>query len=142
PSRGPPRATPVSTLAASPLYVSGLPGPLMATTHNLTTLQSGPAAAGRTRQVESLPVEPAAVDIAVVDSAQGASEPGAARAELEARTPDGAGARVPPAVDEAPGAPAVEVRGVSAVYLPGQRPRAAGADRSVRARGRSRRGGP
>src|SRR5699024_7662121 len=79
------------------------------------TLQSGLAAAGRIRQVESLPVESAAVDIAVVDSARGASEPGAARAGLEARTPAGAGARVPPAVDEAPGAPAVEVRGGSAV---------------------------
>src|SRR5699024_11798509 len=77
----------------------------------------------------------AAVDIAVVDSARGASEPGAARAELEARTPHGAVARVPPAVDEAPGAPAVEVRGVSAVYLPGQRPAVEGVDLVVPRRG-------
>ena len=125
----------VSTLVAFLLYVWGLTGPLMEITQNLTTLQSGLAAAGRIRQVESLPVESAAVDIAVVDSARGASEPGAARAGLEARTPDGAGARVPPAVDEAPGAPAVEVRGVSAVYLPGQRPAVDGVDLVVPRRG-------
>src|SRR5699024_5514655 len=83
----------------------------------------------------ALPVESAGVDIAEVDSARGAGEPGAARAVREARTRDGAGARDPPADDEARGAPAVEVRGDSEVYLPGHRRAVGGGDGVVLRRG-------
>src|SRR5690625_304230 len=125
----------VSTLVAFLLYVWGLTGPLMEVTQNLTTLQSGLAAAGRIRQIESLPVESEAADIAVVDSARGASELAVARAGLEADTSDGGGASIRAAPDAAADIPAVEIRGVRAAYLPGQRPAVDGVDLSVPSRG-------
>jgi ABC-type multidrug transport system fused ATPase/permease subunit len=48
----------VSTLIAFLLYAFGLMGPIMELSQNLTTLQSGLAAAGRIAEVEDLEVEP------------------------------------------------------------------------------------
>nr|WP_296773426.1 ABC transporter ATP-binding protein [Rhodococcus sp. (in: high G+C Gram-positive bacteria)] len=47
----------VSTLVAFLLYVWGLSGPVMELTENLTTLQSGLAAAGRINEIQRLPTE-------------------------------------------------------------------------------------
>ncbi|HIY65488.1 MAG TPA: ABC transporter ATP-binding protein/permease [Candidatus Agrococcus pullicola] len=47
----------VSALVAFLLYVWGLTGPIMELAQNLTTLQSGLAAAARIRQVEQIPLE-------------------------------------------------------------------------------------
>lgn len=57
----------VSTLVAFLLYVWGLTGPLMELTQNLTTLQSGLAAAGRISQVEAMPVEDRRADLRVLE---------------------------------------------------------------------------
>ncbi|WP_272896817.1 ABC transporter ATP-binding protein [Nesterenkonia sp. PF2B19] len=57
----------VSTLVAFLLYVWGLTGPLMELTQNLTTLQSGLAAAGRISQVDAMPVEDRRADLRVVE---------------------------------------------------------------------------
>ncbi|GAA1186711.1 ABC transporter ATP-binding protein [Nesterenkonia xinjiangensis] len=56
----------VSTMVAFLLYVWGLTGPLMELTQNLTTLQSGLAAAGRISQVEAMPVEDPRADVRVL----------------------------------------------------------------------------
>lgn len=47
----------VSTLIAFLLYAFGLLGPIMEVSQNLTTLQSGLAAAGRIREIEQIPLE-------------------------------------------------------------------------------------
>src|SRR5699024_8439094 len=108
---------------------------LMEITQNLTTLQSGLAAAGRIRQVETMPVESATADIAVVDSARGGADLAAARAGLEPDITGGADSRVPPSAGAAPGAPAVELRGVRAAYLPGHPPAVDGIDLVIPRRG-------
>lgn len=57
----------VSTLVAFLLYVWGLTGPLMELTQNLTTLQSGLAAAARISQVDAMPVEDRRADLRIVE---------------------------------------------------------------------------
>ncbi|ROR72821.1 ABC transporter ATP-binding protein [Bogoriella caseilytica] len=55
----------VATLVAFLLYVWGLTGPLTELTQNLTTLQSGMAAAGRIAQIEQLEVESDDADVRI-----------------------------------------------------------------------------
>lgn len=109
----------VSTLVAFLLYVWGLSGPLMEITQNLSTLQSGMAAAGRIRQIESMPVESDDLDIAVVDSARGRRGSATAKAALGA-TPTGVdGQRTTDLIGRDPEAPAIRFHGVGARYGPG-----------------------
>lgn len=108
----------VSTLVAFLLYVWGLSGPLMEITQNLSTLQSGMAAAGRIRQIESMPVESEEVDIAVVDSAEGRRAIRATEAALGATSAATDRQRREELVSRHPDAPAVGFRGVSARYAP------------------------
>ncbi|WP_211233332.1 ABC transporter ATP-binding protein [Brevibacterium album] len=94
----------VSTLVAFLLYVWGLSGPLMELTQNLSTLQSGLAAAGRIRQIEQMPQE-ARVTWEV---RRGGGEDSAARG------PTGSGGGLG---DGAPGAaPALEFSEITAGY--------------------------
>jgi len=59
----------VSSLIAFLLYAFGLMGPIMEISQNLTTLQSGLAAAGRIREVEAMELESAATPVSVPSSA-------------------------------------------------------------------------
>lgn len=54
----------VSAMVAFLLYVWGLTGPVMELAQNLTTLQSGLAAAARIRQIEEIPLEEPEADAA------------------------------------------------------------------------------
>ena len=101
----------VSALVAFLLYVSGLTGPLMELTQNLTTLQSGMAAAGRIAEIERMEIESEQADIAIIGDRGDARLCAAGRqvdTERIARTRD-------PIDDDAP---AVELRGVSVRYAP------------------------
>ncbi|MGG5753617.1 ABC transporter ATP-binding protein [Zafaria sp. Z1313] len=97
----------VSTLIAFLLYAFGLMGPITELSGNLTTLQSGIAAAGRIRDVEGLELEPRARATSDVPSAGTAPPVPAAR--------EGAGSGV------VPGA-LLELRGVTARYDDGAAP--------------------
>lgn len=88
----------VSTLIAFLLYAFGLLGPIMELSANLTSLQSGIAAAGRIREVDQLPLE------------QGADAAG------PARVADAEGAPSASALSLA--SPVLELRGVTARYRP------------------------
>ncbi|WP_277925399.1 ABC transporter ATP-binding protein [Sediminivirga luteola] len=72
----------VSTLIAFLLYVWGLSGPIMELTQNLTTLQSGMAAAGRIRQIEQMEVESPGADVAIAAGRRDAADADAAEREL------------------------------------------------------------
>ncbi|MEU6700407.1 ABC transporter ATP-binding protein [Pseudonocardia sp. NPDC046786] len=98
----------VSTLVAFLLYAFGLMGPIMELSQNLSTLQSGIAAAGRIREVRELESEPVAA------GARPAPEPG----------------RPGPAP-----AGAVELRGVDARYPGAAEPAVRGLDLVVPERG-------
>lgn len=108
----------VSTLVAFLLYVWGLSGPLMEITQNLTTLQSGLAAAGRIRQIEDLPVEARPIALPVAASSRSAhAEVEAAERALgaddegdEADTADASW------MHERPDEPAILLAGVTARY--------------------------
>lgn len=97
----------VPTLVAFLLYVWGLMGPMGELTQNLTTLQSGLAAAGRIAQIDKLPAESG--DYAV--QLRGGSG-GLAQAEQRLAAPG----RAPEIPGGSPDAPAVELREVSARY--------------------------
>lgn len=79
----------VSALVAFLLYVWGLTGPVMELAQNLTTLQSGLAAAARIREIEEIPLEEAEAGPAGIPSSasRGDDAPGrgSARALLELR---------------------------------------------------------
>lgn len=66
----------VSALVAFLLYVWGLTGPIMELAQNLTTLQSGLAAAGRIQQIEELPLEEARMEPAVAEDGPSSAAPG------------------------------------------------------------------
>lgn len=74
----------VSTLVAFLLYVWGLTGPMMELTQNLTTLQSGMAAAGRIAQIEDMEVEDEAADVRVRTDNKHGADLRAAQARLSA----------------------------------------------------------
>ena len=101
----------VSALVAFLLYVWGLTGPLMELTQNLTTLQSGIAAAGRIAEIERMEVESEEADIAIIGERDDARLRAAERqvdTERITKTRD--------SIDD--DAPAVELRGVSVRYAP------------------------
>ncbi len=101
----------VPTLVAFLLYVWGLMWPMMELAQNLTTLQSGLAAAGRIVQIEQLPAE--SPDDGVRVAGSGESET-IGRAEGQLST---SGAAISHADDQSdPDVPAVELRGVTARY--------------------------
>ncbi|MFY1636350.1 ABC transporter ATP-binding protein [Solwaraspora sp. WMMB335] len=97
----------VSSLIAFLLYAFGLMEPVTSLSQNLTALQSGIAAAGRIRQIETLAVEtdPPVRATAAVSDPPALSEPPAASGTT---TPDAAGR------------PVLELRGITAGYGPGQ----------------------
>ncbi|MVT26977.1 ABC transporter ATP-binding protein [Nesterenkonia alkaliphila] len=74
----------VSALVAFLLYVWGLTGPLMELTQNLTTLQSGMAAAGRIAQIEEMEVEAEGADVRVLAETRDDADVQAAEARLTA----------------------------------------------------------
>lgn len=96
----------VSSLIAFLLYAFGLMGPIMEVTQNITTLQSGFAAAERIRETEALEPE-------------------------EPHDPPASAARVPAAGDT----PVLELRGVTAAYGPDADPAVAGVDLAIPRRG-------
>lgn len=100
----------VPTLVAFLLYVWGLMGPMMELTQNLTTLQSGLAAAGRIAQIEKLPAEDAALEVGVT----GRADQGVRTAEnrLAAQGGSRTAAQVPTSRD----VPALQMQGVTARY--------------------------
>ncbi|WP_432542815.1 ABC transporter ATP-binding protein [Kineococcus sp. SYSU DK002] len=109
----------VSTLIAFLLYAFGLINPVMELSQNLTTLQSGLAAAARIEQVQALEPEPTA--------GTGAA-PGAAPGEEPART----------AAEDA----VLEFRGVTARYAPGVAPAVRDLDLTIARRGHTAVVGP
>lgn len=106
----------VSTLVAFLLYVWGLTGPLMELTQNLTTLQSGMAAAGRIAQIENMEVESEGADVKILAEQKDGSDLRAAEARL------GAAARTEPDVEDQGwlsqpgGGPLLEFDAVTARY--------------------------
>lgn len=111
----------VPTLVAFLLYVWGLTGPMMELTQNLTTLQSGLAAAGRIAQIEQLPAESPDNEVRIAGS-DDVSSLRAAERQLATRSvvlgsADGPSARLP-----AETLPAFEMRGVTARYEPDTAP--------------------
>jgi ABC-type multidrug transport system fused ATPase/permease subunit len=132
----------VSTLVAFLLYVWGLSGPLMELTQNLSTLQSGMAAAGRISQIEQLPqeararVSAPAAPRTTSSASPGSRTPGSDRPGA----PDTAGAAPAPAPSstEAPPAetpPALEFAGVTAGYDGASEPAVRNLDLRIPARG-------
>ncbi|WP_236808916.1 ABC transporter ATP-binding protein [Amycolatopsis albispora] len=95
----------VSSLIAFLLYAFGLMEPIMELSQNVTTLQSGIAAAGRIREVETMPVE----------------TDGTARPALVA--------------EPAPAGPVLEFRGLTAAYGPDAEPAVRDIDLVVPRRG-------
>lgn len=118
----------VSALVAFLLYVWGLSGPMMELTQNLTTLQSGMAAAGRISQIERLPVEDDDADVRIAAERGDAAVIEAAEDRLR-RHGDGG------AADAVADAPAVEFRGVTARYEPDAEPAVREVDLVVPRRG-------
>jgi ABC-type multidrug transport system fused ATPase/permease subunit len=118
----------VSTLVAFLLYVWGLSAPLTEITQNLSALQSGLAAAGRIRQVETIPVESEAADISVV-AGEGDDLLRGSLAEHAFHDGPTSGATASAAV------PALEFRGVTARYSPAGEPAVRNIDLVVPARG-------
>lgn len=115
----------VSTLVAFLLYVWGLTGPLMEVTQNLTTLQSGLAAAGRIQQIEDIPVESEAMDIRVAPAHAvdlDAAEKSLSDALIHSPSPS-------------TGAPALSFRNVTAGYSESEAPAVAGISLDIPARG-------
>lgn len=109
----------VSTLVAFLLYVWGLTGPLMELTQNLTTLQSGMAAAARIAQIETMDVESDEADIAIMRGRKGRGDLTSAEQSL--------GAEFPSSADETSAellgqAPALEFEAVTARYAADSRP--------------------
>ena len=126
----------VPTLVAFLLYVWGLMGPMMELTQNLTTLQSGLAAAGRIAQIDELPAESESLKVGIV----GQEDDGVRRAEARlAGTPRGASDAEPAAAEESRAGltralgeePAVELCGVTAQYEPDGEPAVAGLELAV-----------
>lgn len=93
----------VSTLVAFLLYAFTLLTPVMELSNSVTTLQSGIAAAKRIREVEALPLEPAAEE----------GTGGAPASEVSG--PVGPA----PAANNGHGSPLLELHGVTARYAPG-----------------------
>ncbi|WP_277212480.1 ABC transporter ATP-binding protein [Isoptericola croceus] len=114
----------VSTLVAFLLYVWGLMGPMTELTQNLTTLQSGIAAAGRIRQIEEMPVEDPDADVPVTPQGRGVPDGPVRTGAVRAAAPVGD-----------PAAPALEMTGVVARYLPDADPAVDGIDLTVPRRG-------
>ncbi|WP_191089916.1 ABC transporter ATP-binding protein [Nesterenkonia ebinurensis] len=81
----------VSALVAFLLYVWGLMGPLTELTQNLTTLQSGMAAAGRIAQIEQMEVEGEGADVKVFAETRHGADVKAAEARLSAAARTGPG---------------------------------------------------
>ncbi|MCT7355491.1 ABC transporter ATP-binding protein/permease [Streptomyces sp. 15-116A] len=106
----------VSGLIAFLLYAFGLMEPISELSQNVTTLQSGMAAAERIRETEEMPVEQAGPER---DAAPDAST------------------ALPALRDPAPraSAPVLELRGVTAAYGPDAEPAVRGIDLAVPARG-------
>lgn len=136
----------VPTLVAFLLYVWGLMGPMMELTQNLTTLQSGLAAAGRIAQIEKLPAESESLNVGIAGqkdegvlqaerqlSAAAPKEEGTDHSAMEAvggtrAGRDGRSASVTSLVDrelaagQPSGVPALELCGVTARYEPEAEP--------------------
>ncbi|WP_120003853.1 ABC transporter ATP-binding protein [Nesterenkonia muleiensis] len=72
----------VSALIAFLLYVWGLMGPVSELTQNLTTLQSGMAAAGRIAQIETMEVESRDADVRILAERRDGADLQAAEAKL------------------------------------------------------------
>ncbi|KAB1650514.1 ABC transporter ATP-binding protein [Pseudoclavibacter endophyticus] len=106
----------IPTLVAFLLYVWGLMGPMMELTQNLTTLQSGLAAAGRIAQIEQLPVESAELGVRITEAADEGSLLRAER-QLSATAVE---RRPEPQAPEPPNAaiPVLKLSGVTARYEP------------------------
>jgi len=102
----------VPTLVAFLLYVWGLMGPMMELTQNLTTLQSGLAAAGRIAQIDQLPAESPDYEVSITAQSQAEVEQAAQRLSGPQRS---AGHHP---VQPEPGEPVVEIRTVTARYSP------------------------
>ncbi|GAA2095491.1 ABC transporter ATP-binding protein [Brevibacterium salitolerans] len=127
----------VSTLVAFLLYVWGLSGPLMELTQNLSTLQSGMAAAGRISQIEQLPqeararVSAPAAPRTTSSASPGSRTPGSDRPGA----PDTAGAAPAPAPSPTEAPPALEFAGVTAGYDGAAEPAVRNLDLRIPARG-------
>ncbi|QSB13006.1 ABC transporter ATP-binding protein [Natronosporangium hydrolyticum] len=122
----------ISALVAFLLYVWGLTGPMMELTQNLTTLQSGMAAAGRISQIERIPVEEPADDLTVTSPARTTHSVGTAEQRREVSGPaDEAGRDA----DRAATSPILELSGVTARYSPDAAPAVAGIDLTISRRG-------
>lgn len=122
----------VPTLVAFLLYVWGLMGPMMELTQNLTTLQSGLAAAGRIAQIEKLPAEDSALEVTVTGQADDSLRRAEERLVVggPSATPVGATQH-----EAASGTPVVELRDVTARYAEGAEPAVVGIDLQVPRRG-------
>lgn len=106
----------VSALVAFLLYVWGLSGPLMELTQNLTTLQSGMAAAGRIAQIDQMEVESDEADVKITGGEKDDEEVTAAERSV-AGTSGLTTARA-----QQKQAPGVEFRSVTARYSPEAEP--------------------
>lgn len=107
----------VPTLVAFLLYVWGLMGPMMELTQNLTTLQSGLAAAGRIVQVEKLPVESRDYEVGVTIGTDGDVARAAGKLAGAGKL-EGAVSKHDAVSGYDVEAPAVEFRAVTARYAP------------------------
>ena len=107
----------VSALVAFLLYVWGLTGPMMELTQNLTTLQSGMAAAGRIAQIEEMEVEAEGADVKVLTEDKNGTDMQAAEARLSAAARTGAAKNgAQPGEADTGNAPLLEFREVTARY--------------------------
>lgn len=107
----------VSALVAFLLYVWGLTGPMMELTQNLTTLQSGMAAAGRIAQIEEMEVEAEGADVKVLTEDRNGTDVQAAEARLSAAARTGAAKNgAQPGGADTGNAPLLEFRDVTARY--------------------------
>ncbi len=148
----------VSTLVAFLLYAFTLMNPVMELSQSVTTLQSGIAAAKRIREVEAVPLEPAAEGPDGVTSRNGADPHGpddaSALSHKELSTgdrpaPGGTGISVSAngfggglAADNGHGSPLLELHGITARYAPGAAAAVKGVDLAIPRRGHTAIVGP
>lgn len=109
----------VSTLVAFLLYAFTLMNPVMELSQSVTTLQSGIAAARRIREVEAIPLEPAAEGPADARGPDGSDphDPDGPDGPGASAAANGFGAAL--AAGNGHGSPLLELRGVTARYASG-----------------------
>ena len=106
----------VSALVAFLLYVWGLMGPVSELTQNLTTLQSGMAAAGRIAQIEQMDVESEGADVRVLAEQRGSTDIEFAEAKLDAAARHRIDGDTRTRVVQRPDAPLLEFDAVTSRY--------------------------